>query len=67
MMMIVIDKIQCVGCEECVHVCPAMAIIMRIEKAEIIQQYCNQCGKCIRVCPIKSIKNVSALCEVKRI
>lgn len=59
--MVVIDKMQCVGCEECVHVCPEIAIIMKIEKAEIIQPYCSRCEKCIPVCPVKAIKNVSVL------
>ncbi len=58
-MMVVVDKIQCVGCEECIRVCPTMTIIMKIEKAEIIQKDCNQCGQCILICPIKAIKRVS--------
>ncbi len=58
--MIVVDKQECVGCEECLHVCPAEAIVMKIEKAEIIQNRCDQCERCIPVCPVKAIKDVSA-------
>lgn len=64
-MMIFVDKMQCVGCEECIHVCSEMAIAMKIEKAEIIQQNCNQCKKCIHICPVKAIKSVSIPYEDK--
>mgnify|MGYP001587056816 CR=1 FL=1 len=35
--MIFVDKAGCVGCEECLHVCPTLAIITKEEKAEIIR------------------------------
>lgn len=57
--MIVVDKAECVGCEECQHVCPTEAIIMKIERAEIIQHKCDQCERCILICPVKAIKTVS--------
>ena len=57
--MIFIDKTGCVGCEECLHVCPTLAIIMKEEKADIIQHKCNECERCILVCPVKAIKIVS--------
>ena len=56
--MIFVDKTECVGCEECLHVCSTLAIIMREEKAEIIQHKCNECEQCILVCPVKAIKIV---------
>jgi len=40
------------------HVCPAEAIIMKNEKAEIIQHKCDQCERCIPICPVKAIKIV---------
>ena len=57
--MIVVDKVMCVGCEECLHVCPTKAIIMKMEKAEIIQHLCDQCERCILICPVKAIKVAS--------
>ena len=57
--MIVVDKTECVGCEECLHVCPMDAIVMKIEKAEIIQHKCDKCDRCIPVCPVKAIREVS--------
>lgn len=58
--MIFVDKTGCVGCEECLHVCPTFAIIMKEEKAEIIQHQCNECERCVPVCPVRAIKIVSA-------
>jgi len=58
-MIIVVDKAECVGCEECLHVCPVESIVMKAEKAEILQHTCNQCGRCIPVCPVKAIKMIS--------
>ncbi len=57
--MIVVDKVACVGCEECLHICPTEAIAMRAEKAEIIQSRCDQCENCIPVCPVRAIRSVS--------
>ncbi|MCC6326583.1 MAG: ferredoxin [Candidatus Brocadia sp.] len=59
-MTLVVDKAECVGCEECLHVCPVESIVMKTEKAEILQHTCNQCGRCIPACPVKAIKMVSA-------
>ncbi|OHB98245.1 MAG: hypothetical protein A2W74_00160 [Planctomycetes bacterium RIFCSPLOWO2_12_38_17] len=56
--MIAVDKPECVGCEECLHVCPLDAIAMKNNKAEIIQNKCNQCERCIPICPVKAIKAV---------
>ncbi|MEP9410060.1 MAG: 4Fe-4S binding protein [Candidatus Brocadia sp.] len=50
-----VDKVKCVGCEECLHVCPLESIIMKHEKAEILQCKCDECERCIPVCPVKAI------------
>ncbi|WP_347274757.1 4Fe-4S binding protein [Candidatus Kuenenia sp.] len=52
------EKTECVGCEECLYACPPAAIIMNIDKAEILQHKCDQCELCINACPVKAIKNV---------
>ena len=54
--MIVVNKDECVGCEECLHVCAMNAIIMKNEKAEIVQHKCDNCERCIPVCPVKAIE-----------
>lgn len=58
-MIIIVDKAECVGCEECLHVCPAKSIMMKNEKADIVQHRCDQCERCITICPVKAIKIVS--------
>ncbi len=65
---IMVDKDCCVGCEECVYVCPTDAIFMADlfacghaqagKKAVINLERCNLCGACISECPVKAIKIV---------
>jgi Fe-S-cluster-containing hydrogenase component 2 len=57
--MIIVDKTDCVGCEECLLACQSKAIIMKDEKAEIIQNKCNRCELCIPACPVKAIKIIT--------
>ncbi|MBM4053894.1 MAG: 4Fe-4S dicluster domain-containing protein [Planctomycetes bacterium] len=56
--MIIVEKAACVGCEECLYACPTKAIIMKRDKAEIIQHKCDHCELCIIACPVKAIKIV---------
>ena len=63
---IIVDKDCCVGCEECVYVCPTDAISMLApyndtgveRKAVINLERCNLCGACISECPVKAINIV---------
>lgn len=66
-MIIVVDKAECVGCEECLRVCPRKIIFMKNEKAEIVQRTCDKCERCIPVCPVKAIKTVSILLNESKI
>lgn len=45
----------CTGCGVCLNVCPCTAIILKNEKALIMNNLCKNCKKCIRVCPSKAI------------
>jgi MinD superfamily P-loop ATPase len=45
-----VDQDRCVGCGECVSVCPVDAISMVGGKARVDED-CTGCGACIRVCP----------------
>jgi len=47
---------ECVGCENCVPVCPVEAISMVEGKAVIDQETCTECGTCIEECPVDAIK-----------
>jgi ferredoxin len=46
---------ECVGCENCVPVCPTEAITIVDGKAVIDQKKCNQCLTCIEECPTDAI------------
>jgi iron only hydrogenase large subunit-like protein len=50
-----IDKDVCVGCANCMSVCPTEAIRIRNGKAELYNNKCIDCGACYKVCPVKAI------------
>src|SRR5699024_1377715 len=47
-------KEECIGCGQCVEVCPFEAIDIIDEKA-VINENCTICGSCIEVCPTEAI------------
>ncbi len=51
----VADKAKCIGCGECVKVCPEAAILLVDGKAIIDSSKCIGCGECMLVCPTKAI------------
>jgi iron only hydrogenase large subunit-like protein len=50
-----IDKDVCVGCANCMNVCPTEAIRIRNGKAHLYNNKCIDCGACYKVCPVKAI------------
>ncbi len=55
----VVDSARCIGCRQCVAVCPVGAIQVVGGKAVIDPQKCIGCGKCALVCPTKAISKVA--------
>ena len=53
--MFKVDKEKCVGCGDCVKVCPAQAISIVGGKAKINADKCVDCGRCAQVCPQKAL------------
>jgi heterodisulfide reductase subunit A2 len=53
----VIDEISCVGCKECLSVCPYNAIeyLDDKSKAHVIEALCKGCGTCVGACLSKSL------------
>lgn len=50
--MIKIDESKCVGCGNCVEVCPFGTLKIRAGKATVEHpDNCRECGACINACP----------------
>jgi ferredoxin len=55
--MITVSQADCLGCGECVEVCPQGAIRLAAGHIEIDQTRCNDCGLCIDACPNGALKH----------
>ncbi len=53
-MKAVVDKDLCIGCEQCVAVCPVEAITM-VDGIAVISDDCIACGACVNECPVGAI------------
>jgi hypothetical protein len=51
----VVYEHRCVGCGECVKVCPSEAILIKNNKSVINSLKCIGCATCIAVCPYSAI------------
>jgi ferredoxin len=51
----VVDKDKCTGCETCVDQCPASSISIENEKAKVDKDMCVDCQTCVDVCPSEAI------------
>lgn len=49
-------KKNCIGCENCSHVCGVHAIEMREERPVWVKETCEHCLACIHQCPVRAIE-----------
>jgi NAD-dependent dihydropyrimidine dehydrogenase PreA subunit len=50
------DKEQCIGCGECVEICPVDALKMEDEIPVVDEDWCIGCGVCATVCNTDAIE-----------
>ena len=51
----IITREACIGCEQCVAVCPTGAITMVDGVAVVDVSLCNGCEKCVPICPSSAV------------
>jgi electron transfer flavoprotein alpha subunit len=51
-----IERPACIGCEQCLPVCPTDAITMDADGVAVVDaDACSGCGKCVEACPSSAI------------
>ncbi len=55
----VVDEEKCVGCGECVDICPVDVLEMKDEKCYVVRQEdCEACESCVETCEESAIELV---------
>ena len=47
---------KCVGCEDCIDICPTDAITIKRGKAVIDPEECTGCGQCVYMCSFFAVR-----------
>ena len=51
-----VNRYFCVGCGDCVKICPTQAITMISDRAVIDQTLCIDCSFCVKACNYQAIR-----------
>ncbi len=53
---LLLNEEKCIGCGECIEVCPHEVFSLEGKKARIANKgYCMECGACQKNCPVEAI------------
>lgn len=50
---------KCIGCTNCIRVCPTEALRVKNQKAKIIEKRCINCGQCVSVCAKNALYGIT--------
>lgn len=50
-----VDEDECIGCGECISVCPVDCIKLLMPSPVLIGEDCVFCGQCVKKCPVDAI------------
>ena len=61
-----IDRTICIGCKDCIHVCPVDALAQIEGKADLVDpQACTYCTVCEDICPVHAIELPFLICRLE--
>ncbi|MBT8372727.1 MAG: glycyl-radical enzyme activating protein [Deltaproteobacteria bacterium] len=58
---------RCIGCEECIKVCPNGAVVEKEKRLHWIATDCNFCKTCAQVCPAEAVEFIGRTMSVDEI
>ncbi|NNL75928.1 MAG: glycyl-radical enzyme activating protein, partial [Desulfobacterales bacterium] len=58
---------RCIGCEECIKVCPNGAVVEKEKRLHWIATDCNFCKTCAQVCPAEAVEFIGRTLSVDEI
>lgn len=50
------DYDECIGCGDCVDICPVDAVKMEDDSPVVDLEWCIGCGLCAKTCPVDAIR-----------
>jgi len=65
---VVFDQTKCIGCENCINICPVNFLLLdenkRITPSSDEKKNCTNCGQCILHCPVGAIEGAGEFEEL---